>query len=147
MPTGFAELFFLAAPGVAALFPMEVLISLVTTWHLTTNDNRVKDWVTILTAALPALATASYGIRVIGDFGGIERRSKRTRTGLAPVGRESGPRHSRLSRPHGSLSYPSPNPFRPNGIPMPSSGVWKMMKVALWPVRNCLMRLSSITTS
>lgn len=39
--------------------------------------------VAALTAGLPALATATYGIRVIGDFAGISRRSERTRRGLA----------------------------------------------------------------
>jgi hypothetical protein len=38
--------------------------------------------VTALAAGLPALATASYGIRVIGDFEGISRRSKRTHDAL-----------------------------------------------------------------
>src|SRR5690349_4002386 len=47
----------------------------------------------------------------------------------------------------GSLSKPSPKPFRLIGKPMPSSGVWKIMKVADWPVRNLLTRLSSMTTS
>src|SRR4249919_1360868 len=37
----------------------------------------------------------------------------------------------------GSLSYPSPNPLRLIGKPMPSSGVWKMKNVAVWPVRSC----------
>ena len=36
--------------------------------------------------------------------------------------------------PQGSLSKPSPKPLRLIGKPMPSSGVWKMMKVADWPV-------------
>jgi hypothetical protein len=31
-----------------------------------------------LSAALPALATASYGIRIIGDFDGIFQRAERT---------------------------------------------------------------------
>ena len=35
-----------------------------------------------LSAALPALATASYGIRVIGDFEGIFHRSRRTQRKL-----------------------------------------------------------------
>ncbi len=39
--------------------------------------------VAALTAGLPALATATYGIRIIGDFAGISRRSERTRHGLA----------------------------------------------------------------
>ena len=41
--------------------------------------------VAALTAGLPALATATYGIRVIGDFAGISRRSERTRRGLAAL--------------------------------------------------------------
>ena len=41
--------------------------------------------VAALTAGLPALATATYGIRVIGDFAGISRRSQRTHQGLAAV--------------------------------------------------------------
>ena len=39
--------------------------------------------VAALSASLPALATATYGIRVIGDFAGISRRSERTHHGLA----------------------------------------------------------------
>jgi hypothetical protein len=35
------------------------------------------------TAGLPALATATYGIRVIGDFEGIARRSQRTHAVLS----------------------------------------------------------------
>jgi hypothetical protein len=38
--------------------------------------------VTVLTAGLPALATAAYGIRIIGDFDGVARRSERTHQGL-----------------------------------------------------------------
>jgi hypothetical protein len=38
--------------------------------------------VTVLAASLPALGTASYGIRVIGDFEGIAKRSERTRVTL-----------------------------------------------------------------
>src|SRR5258706_10697364 len=48
---------------------------------------------------------------------------------------------------HGSLSYPSPMPFKLSGNPMPSSGVSKMIKVAVFAVRNWLRSLSSITTS
>ena len=44
--------------------------------------------VAALTAGLPALATATYGIRVIGDFAGISRRSERTRHGLATLTRQ-----------------------------------------------------------
>jgi hypothetical protein len=42
----------------------------------------VKHLVVAFTAALPALATATYGIRVIGDFEGVARRSARTRAVL-----------------------------------------------------------------
>jgi hypothetical protein len=36
-------------------------------------------WMTVLASSLPALATATYGIRVIGDFEGTARRSGRTK--------------------------------------------------------------------
>src|ERR1700676_5152282 len=49
--------------------------------------------------------------------------------------------------PHGSLSYPSPIPFKLSGKPIPSSGVSKMMNVAVLAVRNWPKSLSSITTS
>jgi hypothetical protein len=39
------------------------------------NSHEVTIW---LSAALPALATASYGIRIIGDFEGIHQRGERT---------------------------------------------------------------------
>jgi hypothetical protein len=38
----------------------------------------VKHLIVAITAGLPALATAIYGIRMIGDFEGIARRSERT---------------------------------------------------------------------
>jgi hypothetical protein len=41
--------------------------------------------VTALAAGLPALATATYGIRVIGDFEGVARRSERTHLALEKV--------------------------------------------------------------
>ncbi len=44
--------------------------------------------VAALTAGLPALATATYGIRVIGDFAGISRRSQRTHRGLAALAKQ-----------------------------------------------------------
>ena len=50
-------------------------------------------------------------------------------------------------RSQGSLSKPSPKPFRLIGKPMPSSGVWKMMKVAVCPVRSLPIRVSSMITS
>ena len=36
--------------------------------------------------------------------------------------------------PQGSAAKPSPKPARSTGMPMPSSGVWKTMKVADLPV-------------
>src|SRR5205823_10053335 len=48
---------------------------------------------------------------------------------------------------YGSLSYPSPSPFRLSGKPIPSSGVSKMMKVAVLAVRSWPSSLSSMTTS
>ena len=39
--------------------------------------------VVVATAGLPALATATYGIRVIGDFEGIAKRSQRTHAALS----------------------------------------------------------------
>lgn len=46
--------------------------------HFVDVPNTAAFLVTVLAAGLPALATASYGIRVIGDFEGIARRSERT---------------------------------------------------------------------
>jgi hypothetical protein len=42
-------------------------------------------WVIALTAGLPALAAAMYGIRLIGDFSGGERRSRRTEEALRRI--------------------------------------------------------------
>ena len=39
--------------------------------------DELKYAVTALTAGLPVLATASYGIRVIADFEGMAKRSER----------------------------------------------------------------------
>jgi hypothetical protein len=47
------------------------------------------DWsitVTALTAGLPALGAASYGVRLIGDFEGIAARSERTGAALEAIG-------------------------------------------------------------
>jgi hypothetical protein len=50
--------------------------------HLVEVNERAAFFVTVLAASLPALATATYGIRVIGDFEGIARRSERTHEAL-----------------------------------------------------------------
>jgi hypothetical protein len=52
--------------------------------NLSADHHRVlKDLEIAATAGLPALATATYGIRVIGDFEGIARRSQRTHAVLS----------------------------------------------------------------
>jgi hypothetical protein len=62
----------------AGLFLAALLAGvLVTPW--------VAYLVTALAAGLPALATATYGIRVIGDFEGVARRSERTHLALERV--------------------------------------------------------------
>jgi hypothetical protein len=62
----------------AGLFLAAILAGvLVTPW--------VAYLVTALAAGLPALATATYGIRVIGDFEGVARRSERTHLALERV--------------------------------------------------------------
>jgi hypothetical protein len=47
-----------------------------------TYPDRLMVW---LSVALPALATASYGVRMIGDLEGIARRSERTHTKLDQI--------------------------------------------------------------
>src|ERR1700730_15645172 len=71
-------------------------------------------------------------------YPGIESRSATTQLVSKSIS---------LQPPHGSLSYPSPIPFKLSGNPMPSSGVSKMIKVAVLAVRNWPSSLSSITTS
>jgi hypothetical protein len=48
-------------------------------WHVTAREAYL---VAALAAGLPALATALYGIRVIGDFEGVAKRSHRTSAAL-----------------------------------------------------------------
>jgi len=45
-------------------------------------DEYIKHFVAAVSAALPAIATACYGIRVTGDFEGIALRSERTHAAL-----------------------------------------------------------------
>src|ERR1700730_1570043 len=71
-------------------------------------------------------------------YPGIESRSATTQLVSKSIS---------LAMPHGNLSYPSPIPFKLSGNPMPSSGVSKMMKVAVLAVRSWFNSLSSITTS
>lgn len=63
------------------LLSMTVLIAsafLIAVWSECPIPSRITFGVTAAAAALPALATATYGIRVIGDFEGIARRAERT---------------------------------------------------------------------
>lgn len=77
------EHFGLALFGATALTALSVLLLIVLSSlsivHVTETE---PTWVTVLAVGLPALATATYGIRVIGDFEGIARRSERTHTAL-----------------------------------------------------------------
>ena len=53
---------------------------LLSSFHLGHEvEHKIAIW---LSAALPAMATATYGIRVIGDFEGIRRRGERTHGAL-----------------------------------------------------------------
>lgn len=75
------EHFGLALFGATAALSVLLLIVLwsASILHLTEHE---PPWVTVLAVALPVLATATYGIRVIGDFEGIARRSERTEAAL-----------------------------------------------------------------
>ncbi len=50
--------------------------------HLYSMGPELKRWVVVASASLPALAAASYGIRVIGEFDGAARRSARMKAQL-----------------------------------------------------------------
>jgi len=71
--------------GALLYLAMALIFSLANIHLAPERDQFVTYTVTILAAGLPALATASYGIRVIGDFEGIARRSRRTRSALRRV--------------------------------------------------------------
>src|SRR5882724_6044588 len=49
--------------------------------------------------------------------------------------------------PHGNFSNPSDSPFKLSGNPIPSSGVSKIMNVAVFAFFNCPISFSSMTTS
>jgi hypothetical protein len=49
------------------------------------GDDKLREALVMLSAILPALATASYGIRIIGDYEGIAKRSERTEANLHRV--------------------------------------------------------------
>jgi hypothetical protein len=50
--------------------------------HLSIEEGLAHDMGILLSAVLPALATASYGIRLIGDFEGVAKRSERAHESL-----------------------------------------------------------------
>jgi hypothetical protein len=51
-------------------------------FHLFAVTHEVSYWLIVATASLPALGSASYGIRVIGDFEGAAKRSARMKAQL-----------------------------------------------------------------
>jgi hypothetical protein len=57
-------------------------ILLVRAFHLFPFTARVAHFSTVASASLPTLASASYGIRIIGDFEGAARRSLRMKAQL-----------------------------------------------------------------
>jgi hypothetical protein len=64
---------------------LSVVVFLIAHWFGVTMSLRMVFLTTAIAAGLPALATASYGIRVIGDFGGVADRSDRTKRELDRV--------------------------------------------------------------
>jgi len=65
-----------------ALTASAFLAAFLSASHFLEIHERIPSLVTMLAASLPALATATYGIRVIGDFEGIARRSERAHDAL-----------------------------------------------------------------
>jgi hypothetical protein len=80
------------------------------------------------TAAIRAATATMAGTAV--EMVAAETAGVMAVAGISAARGSSSARHH-----HGSLSKPSPKPFRLIGKPMPSSGVWKMMKVEVWPLR------------
>ena len=70
-------LFSVALAISAGVFVMEL-------WGLTIPEG-LHHWIIVVTAGLPALAAASYGIRMIGDFDGAAARSARMASQLAGI--------------------------------------------------------------
>ena len=76
--------------GVVAfvLFIATVLVSLITLVGLSFDSRIVNDygnWLTLVSAGFPALATAIFGIRFQGDFGGDAIRSASTSNALRTI--------------------------------------------------------------
>lgn len=85
----FGRILFNTTATVAALYLLYRIVKLAMEnegFPMPAEASDVVDHVvTALSAGLPALATASYGIRVIGDFEGTEHRTIHTRATLAKL--------------------------------------------------------------
>ncbi|TMJ03533.1 MAG: hypothetical protein E6G97_10455 [Alphaproteobacteria bacterium] len=80
------ECFFFTTLGVALLYLLfEAYLGLAGSSLSHDTDELVKHSVAAISAGLPAIATALYGIRLIGDFEGIAHRSERTHQALSKV--------------------------------------------------------------
>jgi hypothetical protein len=74
-----------------ALFVATVMVSLVTVVGLAVDSawvNAYGNWLTLVSAGFPALATAIFGIRFQGDFGGDAIRSKSAANALRTIDEE-----------------------------------------------------------
>lgn len=83
-----------------ALFFATLVVSIATLLGLTFNPQFVEDsgnWFTLISAGFPALATAVFGIRFQGDFGGDALRSLATADTLRQIDQELR-KHTNLSR-------------------------------------------------
>jgi hypothetical protein len=71
-----------------ALFVATVIVSLITVVGLAVDSDLVNDygnWLTLVSAGFPALATAIFGIRFQGDFGGDAIRSQSAANALRTI--------------------------------------------------------------
>ena len=74
-----------------ALFFATLIVSIATLVGLTLGSTFVNDWgnwFTLVSAGFPALATAVFGIRFQGDFGGDALRSMATSDTLKQIDQE-----------------------------------------------------------
>ncbi|WP_324806163.1 DUF4231 domain-containing protein [Sphingomonas sp. LY29] len=75
----------------ATIFIVTLLASVATIAALVLAPqwvDRWQDWLTLVSAGLPAVGTAVFGIRFQGDFGGSALRSDATATALGDLSRE-----------------------------------------------------------
>ena len=82
------------------LFFATLIVSIATLLGLTFKSQFVTDygdWFTLISAGFPALATAVFGIRFQGDFGGDALRSLATAETLRQIDQELR-KHTNLSR-------------------------------------------------